>query len=331
MVPISDGLTSCMRSRRFSAHVSAAISVSLVVAGACSRDSVSDEKGAALKNRVNALIESRLPMLKRASLHLGGERVTDFELAAILADGRVPSLQILDLGNNLISGASVDTIIRSDKTSELTWLVLSNNSIGDQGIAKIAGSNRLRTVTFIGLVAVNATEVGMQALVANELPSLKTIQLGWQSLGDGGARVLTQLSPLEKLDLTRSEIGPDGARTLLGRSQAKHLVLAENPIGAGGLQGLSGLSPRLRTVDLTKTGLAAGDVVVLANLPLDLENLYLAHCDIGDEGLQALARASWLGQLQSLDVGNAGATLPAREQLRKAWGQRSGLTIEHDD
>ena len=299
-----------------------------LVGTACPQSSSSSGKGPDLSKRVDALIESRLPMLERQNLHLSGEKLNDAELAAILADARVPILSILDVGDNQLTAAAMGTIAKSAKTAELRWLVLSNNPIGDKGIEALASSGCLGTITFLGLVAVGATDRGARVLAGARLPAIETLQMGWQTLGDSGARALAGLPALKKLDLIQGQITGDGARTLLASARVEHVILAENPWGAGSLSELKALSSQLRTVDLAQTGLGATDMAALARLPLALENLDIAHCAVGDEGLLHLAGAPWLAKLQSLDASSTGATPATREQLHKAWGQRAGLTIE---
>jgi Ran GTPase-activating protein (RanGAP) involved in mRNA processing and transport len=306
------------------------LSASAVADTSCTKNYPSEGKGRDLANRIDALIEKRLPMLARKDFHLSGERLTDEELAAILADQRVPELHFLTLSDNQLTATAVETLLHSAKTKDLRWLHLSSNPIGDTGLAALAASDRLEHVTFLSLVAVKATARGVQALSRDRLPAIETLQLGWQALGDDGAYALAKLPPLKKLDLMHSEIAAAGARALLSGTGAENLILAENPIGTGGLRGLASLGARLRSLDLTQTGLGAEDAAILANLDLALKHLSLTRCPLGDEGLQHLARAPWLGRLESLDVMYVKSSPAGRRQLRTAWGQRAGLTIERD-
>ena len=283
-----------------------------------------------MAKRIDTLLERRQPMLSRQNLHLGHERLQDAELEAILADERVPALRILDLGSNQLTAAAVDTTLGSPKTRDLHWLILSNNPIGDTGLEHLAAAKSLGSVTYLSVVGVRATARGVRALAQGDLPSVKTLQIGWQELGTEGAHALLTLPQLEKLDVMHSQIAAEGARALIAGSRAEVLILAENPIGAGGLAGLRAVSPDLRTLDVSKTGIDAGDIAVLTGLDANIERLRLSYCPIGDEGLAHLARAPWLGQLVSLDVGGVQSSPAGRSVLRNAWGQRRGLTIKED-
>lgn len=296
----------------------------------CTKSHSSQQRGNAVAKRIDVLIEKRLPMLQRGDFHLSGEHLTDDELAAVLADPQVPELRFLTLTDNQLTARAVPILLSSAKTRELRWLHLSSNPIGDAGLAALAASERLAHVTFLSLVAIKATCAGLQSLVHSRLSAIETLQLGWQDLGDDGARTLTALPPLKKLDLTRSAISGAGARVLLSSTQAEQLILAENPMGAGGLRTLASLGSRLSSLDLTQTGLSATDMAVLAKLDVRLQHLVLAQCPLEDEGMRQLARARWLSRLQSLDVMHAKSTPAGRQELRAAWGQRPGLTLEHD-
>lgn len=285
-----------------------------------------------LNPRIDALIQKRLPMLQRNDLHVAGERLGDEELEAILADSRVPMLHTLDVADNRLSKNAVDIVLSSPKAAALRLLDLTANPIGDAGLAQLASSRRDRPnkLMSLGLVGVDATARGARALARASLPALARLHIGWQNLGDDGARALAGLPALDALDVTHSEITGPGARALIAGTRAKKLVLAENPIEAGSLRGLEAVSGQLRWLSLRKTRIGAGDAAVLAALDTALQGLDLAYCPLADRGLGHLARARWLAHLQTLDVSSAGTSPAGRKVLRQAWGPRPGLVMETD-
>ena len=169
-----------------------------------------------------------------------------------------------------------------------------------------------------------------RALAAStHLGRVDALDVGFQQLGDAGGLALAGLSPRDQLLLQKAGIGGEGARALLSRSRARTLKLEGNPLGRGGLAGLSRVSPALVSLDLTSCGLGAADLTTLASAPATgLRSLVLDYNPTGDAGLRALAGAAWLGQLDALSVMGAKAGDAARTELRRAWGDREGLTLE---
>jgi hypothetical protein len=281
-------------------------------------------------DRTEQLLIERLRGVERGTLMIPSAGLTDSELEAILSDPRVPALQDLSLHNNRLTADGITTLTTSPKLSGLSNLNVSNNPVGDEGVSILAVSPVLDPLRTLSLAAVGASAEGVRALQqGGHVDHVAEIDLGFQALGDDGAQVLSTWAPRDKLLLQEAAIGGPGARALLERGQAASLKLKKNPLGEGGLAGLSQISPAIVTLDLSACGLGAASAQALARASAPgLRSLSLDYNALGDAGLKALASASWLGQLQFLSVMGAKASPTARSDLRQAWGQRPGLTIE---
>lgn len=281
-------------------------------------------------DRVDELLAERKAAIAKGTLMIPSAGLTDGELAAMLADPRVPALADLSLHRNALTSASMTTITASPKLTGLKNLNVSMNPIGDAGIAVLAGSPVLDPVRTLSLASVGATVEGMRTLASSShVARVAELDVGFQPVGDEGARALAGLGPRDKLLAQQAEIGGEGARALIAGSGAFSLKLEDNPIGQGGLVGLSRISPAIGVLDLASCGLGARDLEALAAAPAEgLRSLKLDYNRAGDAGLLALASAPWLGQLEFLSVMGAEASPQARNQLRQAWGQRGGLTLE---
>ncbi|HEX2569687.1 MAG TPA: hypothetical protein VH877_09025 [Polyangia bacterium] len=278
--------------------------------------------------KVNRLVGESLKTMERGTLHLAAQSLNDEELAAILADKRVPALNTLNVQDNPLSRAAIQTMSGSSKLQGLQRLALSDCAIGDEGMTLLAQSPILRSVYFLLLAGVNASSKGVEALAASpHTGALRRLDLSGQSLGDVGASAVLRLHGLEDLTLQKIDLQGAGARTLIEGATVKVLDLDRNSLGPGALVGLRRISPSLGTITLKLTGLGPQDAAALAALPANLQVLDLSYCPIGDAGVRALARAPWIGQLQALDAIGSQASEPAKEALRQAYGARRGLTL----
>jgi hypothetical protein len=181
------------------------------------------------------------------------------------------------------------------------------------------------------------------AAIADALPGgggpVKHLLLGTDGLGDGGAAAVVPkavAAKVETLYLGCNGIG-GGVCEIAGRLIAspgvvKALWLKRNPVGPDGVRAVAETvraGTVLRTIDLTQTGLAVGDVSVLVDAMIAAgggihaaERLYLSGNRLGADGAQEVARLLGAGAVAELYVsaaalGDAGALVLA-EALRQA-------------
>ena len=292
------------------------------------REAACEKEHAMDRFKVNRLVGESQKTMERGALLLAAEDLNDEELAAILADQRVPALVDLDVQNNPLTRAAIQTMIGSPKLQGLQMLGLSDCPIGDEGMTLLAQSPILRSVDFLLLAGVNASTKGVEGLAASPYTgALRRLDLSGQPLGDSVASAVLRLHGLDDLTLQKVNLQGAGARALIEGATVKVLDLDRNALGPGALVGLRRISPSLSTITLQITGLGPQDAAALAALPANLKALDLSYCPIGDEGVRALARASWIGKIHALDAEGSQASEPAKEALRQAYGARPGLTL----
>ena len=141
---------------------------------------------------------------------------------------RLPYLQILDLGDRLITDNDLEQITRA---TNLRALLGRRAKITDAGLA------------FVG-----------------RLKDLRILSLDGTAVTDGGLRSLADLRRLEVLELDRSAIRGSGLKHLAGMSQLKLLSLRHAPLADDGLEHLAALTELRRIyfyrTDVTDAGLA---------------------------------------------------------------------------
>lgn len=165
------------------------------------------------------------------------------------------------------------------------------------------------------------------AAVADALPAgggpVKHLLLGTDGLGDGGAAAVAPkavAARVETLYLGCNNIGGGGvceiaSRLIASPGVVKALWLKRNPVGADGVRAVAETvraGTVLRTIDLTQTGLAAGDVAVLVDAMIAagagahaIERLYLSGNSLGADGAQESARLLSAGAVSELYVSAA--------------------------
>jgi len=278
------------------------------------------------RSRAGSLIGIRLSAIERGTLFIASEKLTDAELAEILADPRVPPLTELSLHNNALSAASVRMIAASPKSQALGVLHLGHNPIGDEGVALLAASPAVQSLRLLSLGRVGMTGKGLHALASSpQAARIALFELRFQNLG-ADAAVLAE-TPRDELLLQQTGIDGPTAVLLLRTARVKTLELKENPIRS--LGGLDAISTPLVSIDLSMCELTDISILTEARAP-SLQEMELDYNPLGDRGLHALAQARWLRQIRFLSVMGAKASREARQALRVAWGERPGLTLEEN-
>lgn len=149
------------------------------------------------------------------------------------------------------------------------------------------------------------------ALDAPEVARLRSLSLRGGNGSDAAAALIADaphLSDMRYLDLSENRLTAAGIAAL-GRSPhlgaLASLRLRSNLLRAAGTEALaaSPLFGRLTMLDLTKCGLGGKGVLPLAEIPGQLEELWLYENQITAEAIRALVRAPWARGLTTLRLG----------------------------
>ena len=256
-----------------------------------------------------------------------------------------------------------------EQCPELSCLDLAWNRLGDQGVG-ILGAWALSNCPALshlclkgnGLEAAGSGRLaeGLSLLgESNEGTGLSVLDLGYNRIGDEGARslsrVLVNCRMLSHLDLCHNAIGSAGmeilASVLAQCTALSHLDLGYNHIGAEGARmiaealvhaagadslGVVSQCPALAHLDLSSNDIGTAGAESLGGvLPQcrALASLKLAWNWIGNEGAERLAEV--LGRcpaLVHLDLEFNAIEAGGAERLRASWlGEASGLVLAEED
>jgi hypothetical protein len=246
---------------------------------------------------------------------------TAAQLQDLLDRDETPPVWSLTLTGIGLEAAGLDVVVGHPKLAGATDVTLSfNPALGDAGLARLGQAPWLASVETLALDGVGATGAGLAALAGAE--HLRRLSVGHNALGaDLGLPLLPALRQLWASD---AGVAPAGALLWLQRDGLTGIRLDQNPLGADGLAGLTGLGAQLSAVNLRDCGLTAVDAVTLAALPhAGLESLSLDRNDLGDEGVRALADASWWPGLETVGLMYTGASGPVVDAVRAGWGLRT--------
>ncbi len=268
-------------------------------------------------DRVGSLIAERAEGVERGTLMIASERLTDDELARILAHPEMADLADIALHHNALTAAAIPALVASPRIAGVQRLDLSYNPLGDAGVTALAASPVLARLTALSVAGAGATEAGIRALAASpHAARIAELDVGYQVVGAAAADLV---QPRTVLRLREAGVdGPTAAR-LLNRAHVATIELSGNPIGS-----VSGrLATEITTIDLSGCEITRFDAAGPGLRALDLD-----RNPLGEAGIRAIAAAPWLADLQYLSVMGTDASPAARQALRDAWGERPGLTAE---
>lgn len=222
-----------------------------------------------------------LTALKRLSL--SGNRIPERGARDIARSPHLRNLVELDLSFNPLGFDGGLELARSPHLTQLRLLDLSYAQLPTGLIRPLAESPLFDSLTHLRLGNNNLQAAGVEALVRGRMtmPSLVSLHLGGNEIGDEGAKVLATWPALSRL---------------------RHLLLRTNGLRAFGLRPLlfSNHLGRLTTLDLRGNRLGDMGAQVLARWPglATVQELNVGQCGIGDLGaaelLAAIPRMRWL-------------------------------------
>ncbi len=190
--------------------------------------------------------------------HPDGE-LTDAHLAPLvdaLLSHDVPGLSLA--GCALLCGPGLSQLGRLE---QLRIVDLFRVPCGDHDLAGLAGLSRLASLDLSGT---RITDGAVDTL--RQLTGLEELHLGWTEIGDGCLAAIAELPSLRWLDVSGTRVTAAGLSCLARAPSLEHLALRELALADRDLAGLMGLKDRLRSLDVSYTGVGSGAVDDLACL-----------------------------------------------------------------
>lgn len=189
-----------------------------------------------------------------------------------------------------------EVLAGAPSVAELEHLRLWNCNLKSEGAVALARSPYLKKLRALdlGLGQYTLNKIrgeGCKALAAEgALPSLSSLDLDFNDVGDEGWLAMVQSGKLERFTLLRLQKCQLSDASLVPMFEAGRmdalvtLDLSHNLMGPAGAKALAAMAPR------------------------QLRNLWLYGDPIGDEGVAAVVQAPWLGQLKELNLDLVGMT-----------------------
>jgi len=219
----------------------------------------------------------------------------------ILASGKWPQLEILDLQQTNITAKGIEFIINKSNWINLKSLDVSRNKIQDEGIAILA-SGKWPYLEDLDLASTDITAKGIECIInkANWI-NLKSLDVSWNQIKDEGIEKLAsgKWPRLEDLSLLLAGITAKGIELIAKKANwinLKKLGISWNQIQDEGIEILvSGKWPLLQDLDLrdikiTSKGLEC--LISKSNWP-KLKSLNVSENKIRDQTLKELAMEKW--------------------------------------
>ena len=222
-----------------------------------------------------------------------------------------PALTHLEAMNNRLAGAQVAHLIDALPTSRIQRLNLGRNPLGGPGAAALIATPWPALET-LNLDDARLGQADFEALtLAKTLPRLRHLSLGMNDLA--GAPLQEEggiLGTLASLHANSSRLGDDDlyrlTRALPEDAPLRELSLALSHLTARSLDILasSPLTQSLESLTLSHNRLTGPQSMLrFAQAPWPrLRALRLVQCELTEAEIDALCQASWLAQLETLDL-----------------------------
>jgi len=230
------------------------------------------------------LNKSNWPNLK--VLNVSWNKIGD-EGLEVLASGKWPLLEDLNLVVTNITAAGLELIIDKSDWPNLKKLNVAQNNIGNKGL-EVLMSRNWPLLEALNLSQTNITAQGLKLVMDKQnWPDLKRLDVSGNQIGDEGLEALVcgKWPFIEDLSLEGTNITAKGIKFMIDDSNwlnLKILNVAKNKIGDKGLEILSsGKWPLLEDLILYDTQIKTQDlksVISKFNWP-NLKKVRIASCD----------------------------------------------------
>jgi serine/threonine protein kinase/Leucine-rich repeat (LRR) protein len=250
----------------------------------------------------NALAELPVPN-HPFGIELSGSSVSDAQFASI---SRFPRLQQLEVQQHLLTDRGF-AHIRSLK--KLSFLRLNTPRITHNAFKDLSALPSLRRLE---CVLMPLTDLGVQA-IAHHCHGLESLILDRTAITDAATKALPRLTRLQHLVLSKNSLSDLAVEPLSEMQSLRSIHLDHNDLTGAGLKRLCNLAD-LEVLKLGNTKITDESLVDLPVHP-KIVHLDLDHCEIGNEGLQAIVE-SFPG-LRFLNIGHSAITDKGFECLAK--------------
>jgi uncharacterized protein (TIGR02996 family) len=163
------------------------------------------------------------------NLRFGLSQFDDRMAEELAASPYLRSLRSIDLQNNRVTALGMTALAGSPVLDTVTSLQLFNNrGIGDAGIVALAGSEHVRNLRGLSLVATGFGLEGMRAVANSQhLAQLRALSVEGELIGDAGARVLCDSPYLQRIrELRVNSCGiSDGMKAALRKRFGRYVTL----------------------------------------------------------------------------------------------------------
>ena len=246
-------------------------------------------------------------------LSFRGTGISDSNVEIVNDCLRNSTLQVLEMPDNYISSEGMKKIVANiQNNGVLKKLDFSENYINDNGIKAV--SNYLQSqsckLQMLNLASNKITSTGAR-YIANAIEmnvTLQELDISYNDISDDGIEFISKrLRGLKELHISHINISDSGIRSikdcLLNNCTLCVLDLSNNNITNDWVKIIAQSfqdNKTLKILDISKNKIDDEGIKYIRNHTLEKLNLSSNH--ITDIGVEMLARASWTGKLQVLDI-----------------------------
>lgn len=249
---------------------------------------------------------------KLETLQLDWNAIAPADVTSLIEGSkRWPRLKRLMLSHNTLDSASIASLMQDASLTHLEVLTLANNPLDDAAVAAIAASPQMAGLKKLVLARVGITKVGCTHFEQATFAGLEHLDIGHNATGPDCANSLAKSPFMPKL---AALIAPENQwnneaishLTRAGFFPTIHVLnLANNNLTGKDCERIAAhpVWGNLTALSLQKNPVGDACAEALAVMPAKLERLLLAHSEMTDFGVLALAKSEKMKELTKLDVG----------------------------
>ncbi|HEY1190796.1 MAG TPA: TIGR02996 domain-containing protein, partial [Gemmata sp.] len=277
-----------------------------------------------------------LPQLTGLCLNL--DAVGDHS-AALTAVPGCANLEWVRLDNIDLTDAGLTALCRSPHLTKLSNIDLEGNAFTAAGTRALAAAAFAPALCDLNIRNCRLDGPAIRALAECAFPELRMLNVSEHAGDDDAMRALIG-SPFFRgvmsFGACNSALGAGTVDALVGAGSLSlvHLALAGNRLGPRAVAALvrSKVASKLKSLSLSRNPIGTDGVRALTETDLPaLESLDLGHIRLDREAVQALARAPWRKQLQTLVVSRECVSERGQELLTDRFGKEVLDVIDGDE